>query len=96
MQWSEEGVKKELLKIAGEMESGVGNINSQFAMFRYETTEWTERIEDGWSKVTAENTLEGYAKKFLIYMEVSKYRYEDWEQQRRIDAARIICDGMQG
>ena len=36
MQWTYKSRKEDLLEIAEKMDSGVGNINAQFATFKYE------------------------------------------------------------
>ena len=93
MQWSASDVKGQLLRIAGEMEAGVGNINSQFALFRYEITEMPSRQND-WKNAISEKTVEGYAKNFLIHMEKARDCNKEWKQKQRIEAALAIYNGM--
>ncbi len=96
MQWSSDR-RKTLLNRATEMESGVGNINSQFATFRYEIEEdryekaqWNLLLSDVESDMSEVELTREYAFNFYKYVE----RGSAASEVTRQDKAEIIYKGM--
>ena len=94
MQWTYQPRKENLIRLAYEMGSGVGNINVQFATFKDEITK-VDLVKGAWSSVLKENDLESYTRTFMLEVENPEDKSEN-KQKERVDAARIIYNGMEG
>lgn len=95
MQWTFPNRKNDLLDMAKEMNSGVGNINVQFALFMAEISDGGS-CDYAWNvQVMSANEVKGYTSKFMIYMENPADQSEK-AQNRRINNAEIIKNGVDG
>lgn len=94
MQWTYQPRKENLIRLAYEMGSGVGNINVQFATFKDEITK-VDLVKGAWSSVLKENDLESYTRTFMLEVENPEDKSEN-KQKERVDAAWIIYNGMEG
>ena len=92
MQWTYFSRKEDLQDIAGEMESGVGNINVQFATFKYEVNN-VYPYKTHWPTVKNANSIEKMTTIFMKEIEQPKDQGSD-AQKSRIEKAKIIFKGM--
>ena len=92
IQWTLKERKERFVEIADEMDSGVGNINVQFALFKDEISVGGI-CESAWKKVIACNDIESYTKAFLFYIENPEIKGPE-EQNKRIGVAKIIYNSM--
>ena len=94
MQWTLSSRKDNLLNIAKDMDSGVGNINVQFATFRDEIGEGG-LINSAWKDVEEENNLRDYTTEFMLKIEIPADQ-SPAAQQERVDVAKTIYEYMEG
>ncbi len=94
MQWTLSSRKDNLLNIAKDMDSGVGNINVQFATFRDEIGEGG-LINSAWKDVEEENNLRDYTTEFMLKIEIPADQ-SPAAQQERVEYAKTIYNYMEG
>lgn len=99
MQWTYPSRKKNLINKAAEMDSGVGNINTQFAMVRYETEEdrtesgkWYYAISQVEEDVKGVDLARKFASNYLMFVEVG----DPESEEKRTKYAEIIYKGLVG
>jgi len=94
MQWTLLSRKDNLLDIAEDMDSGVGNINVQFATFRDEIREGG-LIYSAWKDVEEENNLRDYTTEFMLKVEIPADQSLA-AQEKRVGYAKTIYKYMEG
>lgn len=99
MQWTFPSRKQALIDRAVEMDSGVGNINTQFAMVRYEievdgyeSGQWFKAISQVDEDVNGIDLAKKYASNYLEHVEVGNPASEE----KRATYAEIIYKGLVG